>query len=200
MSNSHPRFSSLTLAAYGWSPVDWAQVFYPGDLPPEWRVSYYANEFKSVLLPANGWVSPLADAAFWQTEAGADFSFYLEITGDLVQSGQWLQVQEAVDCYLATQVTGLLVEVAAVPGLPASWREVFSVHIMQPGGWLAEMPAGAEAQTALLRTAQALSAMDLRHFFEQVQQGTAHRDVVLFLDAPWSTLEQFRLMQQLYGV
>jgi hypothetical protein len=200
MSNLSPRLSSLTLAAYGWSPADWAQHFYPDDLPQDWWVSYYANEFKSVLLPANRWEVPLAEAAFWHAEAGADFSFYLEVTADLLQAGYWPQVQAAVEQHLAGQVAGLLVEVAALPQLPASWQERFPVHRLQPANWLAAMPAGADAQLGLLRSTHTLPPLALREVFETMQQHTAHRDVVLFLDAPLAVLDQIRLMQQLYGV
>lgn len=200
VNDSRPPFTSLTLAAYGWSPANWSQVFYPDDLPPDWRLAYYANEFKRVLLPASGWVSPVAQAASWVAEVGQDFSFYLELTPGLVHSGHWGQVQEAVEHHLGAQLAGLLVEADAMPRLPPDWQERFAVHRLEPGQWLAGMPAGAEAQVGILRAAQALSPQALREVFEHLQQHTAHRDVVLFLDTPWVTLEQLRLMQQLYGV
>lgn len=200
VSASQPSFSNLTLAAYGWSPANWSQAFYPDDLPQAWQVSYYCNEFIRILLPASVWESPLTQAASWVVDAGEGFGFYLELTRELLQSTQWLQVQTAVEQHLAPLLLGLLVDVDTLPLLPVAWAERFPVHRRHPGQWLAEMPVGAEAQLGVLHSLQALSPSALRALFEQIQRGTAHRDVILFLDAPWTTLEQVRLMQQLYGV
>lgn len=200
MSNTQPRFTSLTLAAYSWSPADWPQTFYPDDLPQGWQVSYYANEFNYVLLPVSSWVSPAANAAFWQAEAGEGFGFYLEMTAALLQSANWQPIQQAVEQHLAGQVAGLLVTDDAVAGLPSAWQERFPVHVLGTGQWLANMPVGADAQLAVLHSSRLLPPLELRNLFESMQQHTAHRDVVLFVDAPYAVVEQLRLMQQLYGV
>ena len=193
-------FTSLTLAAYGWSPANWLQVFYPEDLPPDWQISYYANEFNRILLPASDWAVALDRPALWAAEVGQDFGFYLEITEALLQAEYWDQVQLAVEQHLANQVLGLLVDIDAQPFLPPNWAERFPLHVRHPGQWLAAMPAGAEAHLGYLQATSALSPVALRDVFEQIKQQTAHRDVILFLDTPWATLEQVRLMQQLYGV
>ncbi|MEZ5453925.1 MAG: hypothetical protein R3E93_14085 [Thiothrix sp.] len=200
MDNTPPRFRSLSLAGYGWMPADWPMVFYPDDLPESWRVSYYANEFNSILLPAEGWRKPLLEAAFWQSEVTPDFRFYLEITQQLLQGDGWVEVQAAVERYLAGQVTGLLVEADVADMLPADWQKQFPIHLLKPATLLAEMPVGADAQTGVLRTPQALTPLALRGVFEALQQSAVHRDIVLFLDVPWNTLEQIRLMQQIYGI
>ncbi|MGB3916269.1 hypothetical protein J9253_06270 [Thiothrix litoralis] len=200
MSTSQPAFSSLTLAAYGWSPANWQAMFYPDDLPPDWQTSYYANEFIRILLPASDWEASLAKAALWAAETGQDFGFYLEITTSLLQARHWQQVKAGADMHLSSQVLGLLVDAEALPLLPLDWSERFPVHVRHLGQWLAAMPSGAEAQIGLLQATQAFSPPALREVFEEIQQQTAHRDVILFLDTPWATLEQLRLMQQLYGV
>lgn len=200
MYDAKPRFRTLELAACGWSPADWGRVFYPEDLPEDWRISYYANEFGCVLLPAEGWVNPLVEAAFWQAEVSPDFRFYLEITMPLLQGEHWFQVCGAVEKYLVPQVKGLLLTEETAEHLPASWHNNFPLHLQQPEEWLTLMPAGAEAQTGLLRERQPLSPAALRTIFECLQAQTGHSDVTLFLDVPWGTVEKFRLMQQLYGV
>jgi len=47
----------LTGAA-NWQVGDWLASFYPEDLPPEWRMSYYANEFSTTLLESPVWDNP----------------------------------------------------------------------------------------------------------------------------------------------
>lgn len=201
MNTHQPIFSSLTLAAYGWSPSNWAQVFYPDDLPAEWHIAYYANEFSRILLPAPLWNDiSLARVAAWATDTSDDFGFYLELTCDVLQAAHWQSVQTTVEQHLAEKVLGLLVDCDAMPLLPAEWAQRFAVHQRVAGQWLAVMPNGAEAQIGLLHSSQALAPLALRDVFEQLQQHTAHRDVILFLDTQYATVEQMRLMQQLYGV
>lgn len=198
---NHPTLTTITLAAYGWSPVDWQQAFYPDDLPRDWQVSYYANEFKSILLPASTWGdAPLADAAYWRSEVGEDFSFYVEITPALLQAGHWAQVQQAVEQQLAAQLTGIIVTEDALGGLPAAWLSRFEIHALQAQQWLASTPTRALAQLGIVHAAQGLTAIALRDLFATLQRQTAHKDVVLFLDTPHAAVEQIRLMQQLYGV
>lgn len=201
MSMQQPIFSSLTLAAYGWSPSNWAQVFYPDDLPAEWHIAYYANEFSRILLPAALWNAvSLAAVATWAKDTADDFGFYLELTRDVLQAAHWQSVQMTVEQHLAEKVLGLLVDSDAMPLLPVAWVERFAVHQRVTGQWLGVMPNGAEAQVGMLHSPQAFAPLALRDVFEQLQQHTAHRDVILFLDTPYSTVEQMRLMQQLYGV
>lgn len=35
----------LLIGALGWQHEAWQESFYPDDLPPEWRLGYYSNEF-----------------------------------------------------------------------------------------------------------------------------------------------------------
>jgi hypothetical protein len=200
MSAITPTLITLTLAAYGWSPANWASVFYPDDLPSAWQVSYYANEFSRLLIPAREWVAPVEQTKTWLSEVGQDFGFYVELTPELLQAAHWEAVRSVIEQELATQVLGLVADAGVVPWIPAAWLERFAVHVLSEGGWFAAMPQGAEAQIGLIRTSETLSPQALRAIFEHLQQHTAHRDAMLFLDAPWAVLEQLRLMQQLYGV
>lgn len=42
----------IHVGACNWQHSSWLGSFYPEDLPEEWRLSYYANEFHTVLVPA----------------------------------------------------------------------------------------------------------------------------------------------------
>ncbi|UOG91586.1 MAG: hypothetical protein L3K52_15515 [Candidatus Thiothrix sulfatifontis] len=200
MSAITPTFTTLTLAAYGWSPANWASVFYPDDLPVDWQASYYVNEFSRLLIPAREWIAPVEQAKAWSVEVGQDFGFYVELTPELLQAAHWEAVCRAIEQELAAQVLGIVADAGVVPWIPAAWLERFAVHILPEGERFAAMPQGAEAQIGLIRTNEVLSPQALRAIFEHLQQHTAHRDALLFLDAPWAVLEQLRLMQQLYGV
>jgi hypothetical protein len=69
----------LEIAAYGWQGAAWDGL-YPDDLPPEWRLEYYGNEFAAVVVPAATWQSTTIDEAIvWLGEAPPGFRFYWEL-------------------------------------------------------------------------------------------------------------------------
>lgn len=195
-----PTLTTLTLAAYGWSPANWASAFYPDDLPTDWRMAYYANEFRRLLIPASEWGDPKAQVGAWLTDVGHDFGFYVELTAALLRAPHWEAVRNAIEQDLATQVLGVVADAGCIPWMPATWLERFATHILPEGEWFATMPLGAEAQIGVIHASATFSPTALRLLFEHLQQHTAHRDAMLFLDAPWAVLDQLRLMQQLYGV
>lgn len=72
--NTH---SALDMGTYGWQHPIWDQTYYPEDLPAEWRLSYYGNEFHVVIIPASYWLQD--DAGEWST---AELEEWLEETDD----------------------------------------------------------------------------------------------------------------------
>ncbi len=41
----------LYIAAYGLNHPQWLGVYYPEGMPEEWRLDFYANRFRALLLP-----------------------------------------------------------------------------------------------------------------------------------------------------
>jgi hypothetical protein len=69
----------LEFATYGWQGAQWADL-YPEDLPSEWRLQYYGNEFAAIVVPAETWQrSTIDEAAEWLAEAPPGFRFYWEL-------------------------------------------------------------------------------------------------------------------------
>lgn len=72
----------LTLAAYGWQQSGWSG-YYPDDLPPEWRLDYYANEYDAVVVPAESWRGlPQAQLLEWLEDTPQDFRFIWELASE----------------------------------------------------------------------------------------------------------------------
>lgn len=72
---NHP----ILISPRGWCDLADAEAFYPDDLPPDWRLTYFANLFPAALLPYTDWAA--ADAATlsdWAHEVNARFRFVLE--------------------------------------------------------------------------------------------------------------------------
>jgi hypothetical protein len=95
----------LELAAYGWEGAAW-DALYPEDLPPEWRLDYYGNDYGAIVVPAASWQQATIDEANrWLTEAPDGFRFYWEL-GDAEGAARLLE---------------LLAGQAAFPGRVAGW-------------------------------------------------------------------------------
>ncbi len=77
MSDDHGgSLPALLLLSYGWDYGGWSD-FYPDDLPDEWRLTYYANEYRGVLVPQERW-SRLEDVEQWRDDVHGGFRFVLE--------------------------------------------------------------------------------------------------------------------------
>ena len=45
----------ILIGASGWLHSDWQEQFYPEDLPQDWQLAYYGNEFPVVLIREQEW-------------------------------------------------------------------------------------------------------------------------------------------------
>ncbi len=75
--------SRLETGAAGWQYPSWSEDFYPEELPPEWRLAFYANEFRFTLVPWHAW-SDASDAtlAQWSEDIEQPFRFFLQLPLD----------------------------------------------------------------------------------------------------------------------
>lgn len=63
----------------GWAHASWLGSFYPEDLPPEWQLMFYSNEFSCVYLSYKEWSQQDdADLLSWADNIAARFRFVLE--------------------------------------------------------------------------------------------------------------------------
>lgn len=75
------------LGAIGWDHAAWLGVFYPEDMPLEWRLSFYNTEFECVYLPYKVWSkTPLETLVAWREETLERFRFLLEAPPAVVSS------------------------------------------------------------------------------------------------------------------
>ena len=64
----------VAIGACGWLHQDWIGDFYPDDLPEDWYLGYYANEFSVVYIPASVWINE-ADLSDWCEDVSETFRF-----------------------------------------------------------------------------------------------------------------------------
>ena len=103
---------SLNLGACGWAHKHWAESFYPEDLPvaddDDWRLSYYSNEYNTVLVPANYWQSePATDCADWLDSVHADFRFFVECRASMLETISLAALSDALKA-LKPQLSALV--------------------------------------------------------------------------------------------
>jgi len=48
MSGTENELAELVVGARGWEHAQWLETYYPDDLPEDWQLDYYANEFGCV--------------------------------------------------------------------------------------------------------------------------------------------------------
>jgi len=66
-----------------WQNPGWWGTYYPPDLPPEWRLAFYANDFSGVLIPATTWRSTdPSRVEKWRQDTPEDFAIFLETEED----------------------------------------------------------------------------------------------------------------------
>ena len=67
------------MIAYGWESHNWLD-FYPDDLPEEWRLDYFYNQFSGVVVPAEMVTTMTCEIAEqWLDAVDDDFRFILEV-------------------------------------------------------------------------------------------------------------------------
>ncbi len=75
---------SIYVGACGWRHEHWFSTFYPDDIPlvgqgEDWLLTYYSNEFDTVLVPAAYWCTKeKVDCDSWLDDVHEDFQFYVE--------------------------------------------------------------------------------------------------------------------------
>ncbi|MCB1863907.1 MAG: hypothetical protein KDG50_00625 [Chromatiales bacterium] len=68
----------VRVGALGWDEPEWRNGFYPDDLPEDWRLGYYANEFSTVLVPQRLWWNATDQTwAGWADLVSPAFRFWL---------------------------------------------------------------------------------------------------------------------------
>ena len=68
------------VGARGWDHPDWVGSLYPADLPSDWRLAYYANEFSVVVVEEGDWLAGEDLSGLgWADDVPDEFRFFLEL-------------------------------------------------------------------------------------------------------------------------
>lgn len=73
----------VLMGTCGWKHKEWLNDFYSDDLPEEWQLGFYSNEFPVVYVPTAQWLDD-SDISEWCEDVAETFRFVLEISADIL--------------------------------------------------------------------------------------------------------------------
>lgn len=199
MPEIHERGALVRVGTRGWDYASWTPGFYPEELPPEWRLTFYANHFNAVLVPPRTWMeSPPECLEQWCADTGDSFHFVLELgacggehdldevvhrAGMLGSRVAALVAGEPADC---NRLARLLPDWPVVPGWDG--RGLLTDAPTPPGPGL----------PLIVRLA---ADGDLVEVVKQIARRPAgFGEIALFVDADPSVARQLRAATQLLGL
>lgn len=78
----------VLIGACGWKHKAWLNNFYSDDLPEDWQLGFYSNEFPVVYVPASDWLDASgqvsADLDEWTEDVSESFRFILEFPASVL--------------------------------------------------------------------------------------------------------------------
>lgn len=192
----NPVPDSVAFAAFGYSQPHWLTSYYPSDLPEDWRLAYYANEFSHLYIPSADFPAELSLLSTWREELGEAVKLYFEVNTGVLSGPGWEALAAAIgQCHASVVTTPLLAPRLRDGGfsridLVAEAQGVYPRWQAAPDD---------KRQLLLMRSATVPDAMMLRRWFEGVQPSVAGSELVIIVDAPYQTIEKIRQMAELYG-
>ncbi|MGD8783503.1 MAG: hypothetical protein PVG75_03655 [Thioalkalispiraceae bacterium] len=86
----------VLIGACGWQHDDWGAEFYPEDLPEEWQIGYYGNEYQVVMVPASYWCSEHDTYAEWLEESDESLKMIGQWPEQGANQDEYQQAQEGI--------------------------------------------------------------------------------------------------------
>ncbi len=157
-----PGHPELLVVAVGWDHDPWSGGFYPDDLPRDWRLTYYANVFRGVLVPAPATAAAdTGTAEAWLEDTPEGFRFVLEVDPALAPR----LPPTALAGVLGGRLAGVVVRGGAgdgaplPPGAPAAYPDADPATVWRDtapasGAWLgllARVPESGRPCRALIQ-------------------------------------------------
>jgi len=179
--DSGQALADVVVGARGWLHERWLESFYPEDIPEEWRLGFYANEFNTLLVPWTQWSESIEELEEALDDTPDDFHLYLELPNE--HQTLPANLSEIKEC-----VTGLL----CIEGTPESWQieakevgvTVYSPLVEKNDVLLrfAPFPNKGKVELVLMESAKIDDLAMMREQLEMALQDTTPRLDVIFTD------------------
>jgi hypothetical protein len=192
------------IGARGWDHAGWMGGFYPDDLPHDWRLGYYANEFSLVLVPAEQWcVASSSELEDWAEAVPGAFGFYLEMAA---QADVYLPALKRAAEVLAVQLRGVVFDALPVGDDAARLQQMLGaeriyVDALRPGSRLEHPLRPDQALIGSIPEAERPDLIQLRHQIAQLA-ALSDADMALFFQGSppdMALMRQAILLSQIMG-
>jgi hypothetical protein len=200
--------SPITLMAVGLDAPDWDRDFFPEDLPKDWRLGYYANEFPGILIPSST-LNEAWEAEDWLDDVPEAFEFYFLLSAELSDGAlaSCIHAAEALD----DRLKGLLLEAEDDQGysdlldrlasmIPGRSLSVMSHYQELPRCWRPDIEAGTRCGPGLLELDGEAPPKQLREYIEAFALATEAEEPILFVRAPVTAMETMNTLLDLMGL
>lgn len=183
----------VEVAAYGWLGPEWAS-FYPEDMPEEWRLDYYENYYRAVVVPYQDWQSQKAETLqAWLAEAPEEHLFYWEVGGD--------EQTDALLRLYRTQPEGVVPGGWLLTGLARSVTAYRELTALAP---IAVCQSAGECQGEIFHTmdvAPGESLLEIRQRMDGYARKGVTQLLLVVLPSPGAAqqLQQLTTLSDLYG-
>lgn len=191
----------------GLDAPNWDREFFPEDLPEDWRLAYYANEYPGILIPHEDWAQD-PDIEDWIENTSEDFEFHFQVQAGLPD--EYLErLIQAADA-LGLRLKGLLLDSGDSKGYDAlldrlaaitSGRKISVVTPYKglPLCWQPDIVVGSVCGPGLITLESDMPPRQLRALIEAYVAATEDEAPILFVRAPVSVLETLNTLLDLMG-
>lgn len=179
------NMSRIHIGTAGWDFAAWQQSYYPEDIPPDWKLAYYSNDFSGIALPESIWRETESGALGQMIEdLDEDFAIYCLVQTAMPDTEEASLVKHTLSsCFRGFIVTGLALLTDNGGLNPADCIVPVTYEADNPEKiryWSA-LPADTAKPLAVIILNDEADLKLLRAWFEQVSSQLEHDDDVLIL-------------------
>ncbi len=170
--------SRLEIGAAGWQHPSWSESFYDEELPPEWRLTFYSNEFRFCVIPWSDW-SSVSQETLEQLADDVEQPFRLFLQTPLEHITHINKLPDVLQPHIEGLVISCENELTDIPDSLQALAQQYPLHLDMPVSmavtfpenilpcWRSSQPDSHVCQIAIIHNPElATNLRGLREFIE----------------------------------
>jgi len=178
----------IHVGACNWQHNAWSGSFYPEDLPEEWRLTYYANEFHTVLVPVS--VAKNLNKEKIQEfcdDVGDEFKFFYAVDDKLGSTAFSNVALTEIDCSFV-----------AVNFTQSKTKMIFNDVVIEQAQVIRAFEMSEEISVLRVTSEDVINPKAGRQLIEKVcADFNQHETVYLFLDGHLNNIESLKMISSI---
>lgn len=164
--------SRVHIGTIGWNFPAWDQGYFPNDIPEDWKLAFYANDFSAVALPESLWAGESLESVCQQLdELEPGFAVYCLAQSQMPSVEMIRQVKSVMGDFFAGFIVSENVDVEAMSQYQKDF--VFSADCFIPGNdeirYWGTLPIGNNSKLSVIKLDGETDLKILRQQFASVQ-------------------------------